>query len=97
MTTAPLPLIEAVTVREKSTLTVQWHGGGSDHVDMAGWIATGGEDFQRLVGREDFATAAVGSFGLAVEWCGDEELTIDSFHLQQLAEQQRRRPRQEQA
>ncbi|MFY8092486.1 MAG: hypothetical protein ACOVN0_03290 [Niveispirillum sp.] len=89
MITAPLPRIEVVIVGEKSTLTVQWRDGGSDHVDLAGWIATGGADFQRLGRREDFITATVGSFGLAVEWCGDEELAIDSYHLQQLAEQQR--------
>lgn len=68
-------------------LTVEWVGGGGVTVDLAGWI--GLHDIEALRSRTVFSQPEIGEDGDTVQWAGDEDLCIDSVHLELLAEQQR--------
>jgi hypothetical protein len=83
-----IPRIAEVAVEPDKTLRIVWHNGQADRVTLAGWIATGGELLAPLETREIFATARIGDYGSAVEWEGDDDLRIDSYHLAQLAAEQ---------
>ena len=76
-----LPRIEFVKVDGPSTVRVRWKGQRSaDIVDLAGWIATGGEILAPLKDPGVFTRAGVGGYGSAVEW-DDGDLAIDAVHL----------------
>ena len=84
-----LPRIESVRVDGPSTVRVRWKGQRSaDAVDLAGWIATGGEVLAPLKEPDVFTRAEVGGYGSAVEW-DDGDLAIDAVHLKLLADAQR--------
>ena len=84
-----LPRIESVKVDGPSTVRVRWKGQRSaDIVDLAGWIATGGEILAPLKDPGVFTRAGVGGYGSAVEW-DDGDLAIDAVHLKLLADAQR--------
>jgi len=52
-------------------------------------IATGGALLEPLKDPAVFANAAVADWGAAVAWNNDDDLSIDSFHLQKLANLQK--------
>lgn len=82
------PRIARIAVQGSFALNVAWKGGGSDDVDLSGWIATGGDVLAPLKDPEAFRRAAVGDYGASVEW-DDGDLAIDSVHLEALAREQR--------
>lgn len=84
----PIPRLVAVATEAPAVVVVTWQGGGTDRVDLSGWIAGGGPAFAVLTDPRTFAAAAVADFGGAIQW-GDEDLSIDTVHLEMLAEQQR--------
>jgi hypothetical protein len=83
-----IPRIERVAVRRPTTLRVKWRGGATDDVDLAGWIATGGDILIRLSNADLFANATVVDHGTAVAW-DEDDLRIDAVHLELLAKEQR--------
>src|SRR5262245_38865828 len=82
------PRIERVVVRLPSTLRIKWRGGSSNEVDLAGWIATGGDILAPLNDPDLFRDAKIADYGSAVGW-DDADLRIDAVHLEQLALEQR--------
>jgi hypothetical protein len=71
-------------------LTIVWKTGGRDIIDLAGWIATGGDLLAPLDDPKLFSTAREAEYGAAVAWGSDDsDLLIDAVHLQALAEEQR--------
>jgi len=83
-----LPRIERVAVRGPTTLRIKWRRGTANDVDLAGWIATGGEILARLGRQSVFDKARVADYGAAIAW-DDGDLRIDASHLEQLALEQR--------
>jgi hypothetical protein len=59
-----------------------------DQVELAGWIATGGEIFSALTEPAVFARAKIADYGSSVAW-DDDDLRIDAAHLDLLAREQR--------
>jgi hypothetical protein len=87
--TNELPRIEAVSVTQPATLRLRWQGRrASDSVDLAGWIATGGQTLVPLREAPIFAKASVGNYGAAVVW-DDGDLAIDAAHLKMLVDEQK--------
>lgn len=83
--------ISAVEAEPPATLIVAWSKGGSDRVDLSGWLASAGPVLSSLKDPDIFARAAVGEHDAAVTWDDDEgDLAIDAFHLERLAEEQLR-------
>ncbi len=82
------PRITSVAVVPPSPLAIAGRGGGRDRVDLAGWIATGGDILAPLANPAEFAKAAVVDHGAAVAW-DDDDLRIDAVHLELLAHEQR--------
>jgi hypothetical protein len=82
-----LPRIERVAVRGPTTLRIKWRRGTTNEVDLAGWIATGGEILARLADHDVFDMARIADYGAAIAW-DDDELRIDAVHLEQLALEQ---------
>lgn len=96
--TKPLPRIAIVARTGPTILGVTWRDGPSDRVDLAGWIATGGDVLAPLRDAAVFATARLGDFGASVEWGPEDgDLAIDAHHLRQIADEQRRFGREEAA
>ncbi|MDQ3560850.1 MAG: hypothetical protein M3453_17040, partial [Pseudomonadota bacterium] len=59
-------------------------------MNLAGWIATGGDILAPLRNPETFNTARVAEHGAAIAWGDpDGDLAIDAVHLQKLAAEQR--------
>jgi hypothetical protein len=86
--TEELPRIEAVSVASPATLRLQWQGKRTgDSVDLADWIAAGGDILAPLREAPIFAKASVGNYGAAVVW-DDGDLAIDAAHLKMLADEQ---------
>jgi hypothetical protein len=84
-----LPTIEAVTVDGRSSLLVRWRDTPAvDHVDLAGWIASGGDLLAPLKDPATFELVRVAAYGSVVAW-DDDDLAIDAVHLKMLADQQR--------
>lgn len=84
------PRIERVAVGGPTALTVHWRGKrAADRVELAGWIATGGELLAPLLDPDEFAKAHVENFGTAVAWDHDGERIIDAMHLKLLAAEQK--------
>ncbi|MCP1540171.1 hypothetical protein [Methylorubrum extorquens] len=89
--TDTLPRIATVFRTGPTILGVTWSDGPSDRVDLAGWIATGGEALAPLKDAAVFATARPGDYGASVEWgAEDGDLAIDAHHLRLIANEQRR-------
>ena len=83
------PRIESAKVDGPSSLRIRWKGQRTTSVvDLAGWIATGGELLASLKEPGVFARAEVGGYGSAVEW-DEGDLAIDAVHLKLLADAQR--------
>lgn len=82
----PIPEIARVEAGPGTVLTVDWVGGGGVSVDLAGWIALHDIEALRIPGI--FAKPAIGDDGDTVQWAGDADLSIDSVHLELLADQQ---------
>lgn len=82
----PIPLIGGVEAGPGNTLVVEWVGGGGVTVDLSGWIAL--HDIEALRIPAIFSKPEIGEYGDTVQWAGDEGLSIDSVHLELLAEQQ---------
>jgi DNA-binding transcriptional regulator YiaG len=86
-----LPRIEAVSVPAPHMLRVRWRGQRTaDDVNLAGWVATGGDVLALLKSPDAFQSAAIGDYGASVTWDnGDGDLAIDAVHLKRLAEEQK--------
>jgi hypothetical protein len=84
-----IPRISKVKAVGPSKVTVTWKGGGTDHVELVGWIATGGDILAPLLEPKVFKTAHVGLYGAMVAWSDDDDLAIDAFHLKRIADEQR--------
>lgn len=84
-----LPRIETVKPEAGSVVRIRWRGRrASDTVNLAGWIATGGDVLKALRDPAVFARAHVENHGAAVAW-DDGDLAIDAHHLKTLAEEQK--------
>ena len=84
-----IPRIDAVRIDGPSTLLVRWRGKRAfESVNLAGWVATGGDLLAPLKDAATFGRAHVASFGGAVAW-DDDDLAIDAMHLKMLADEQR--------
>lgn len=83
-----LPRIKSVSVVPPGALQVGWKGGKSSLINLAGWIATGGDLLKPLLDPETFAHPRVAEYGAAVEWGEDEDLAIDAAHLELIAAEQ---------
>lgn len=82
----PVPAIARVEAGPGTSLTVDWVGGGGIRVDLAGWIALHDIEFLRVPAI--FGKPEVADDGYCVQWAGDEDLCIDSVHLDLIAERQ---------
>jgi len=81
-----LPRIEAVRPEAGFVIRVRWRGNrASDTVNLAGWIATGGDLLKALCDPAVFARARVENYSAAVAW-DDNDLAIDAHHLKMLAD-----------
>lgn len=94
--TKPLPRIASVEHIIPASLRIAWRSPAlmiieaSENVNLAGWIATGGEILAPLNDPTVFATARLGDYGASVEWGNAEgDLAIDAHHLRQIADEQR--------
>jgi hypothetical protein len=83
------PRIERVSVAGPSALRIKWKQGPTDQVELAGWIATGGEILSALGEPALFAKAKVADYGSSIAWDDDDDLRIDAVHLELLAHEQR--------
>lgn len=88
--TKPLPRITEVVALGSAEVFVMWADGASEKVNLAGWIATGGNILAPLDSDAMLQTVRVGDYGTSLEW-GPEggDLAIDAHHLHQLAIEQR--------
>lgn len=84
-----LPRISSVKATGTTTVEVKWARGTREQIDLAGWIATGGDILAPLRDPEIFRTARRGDFGASVEWAEDDDLAIDALHLSLIAAEQR--------
>lgn len=89
-----LPRIQAVRAwgaGDPAQVSVTWTGrADAETVDLAGWIATGGDILAPLADPRVFARAAVSEHGAGVTWDGNEgDLAIDALHLSRIAAAQR--------
>lgn len=83
----PIHRVVAVEAAAGHVLVVTWDHGGTDQVDLSGWI--GLHDIAELRDEAVFRRPEIAEFGSAVQWAGNEDLAIDTVHLELLAEQQR--------
>jgi hypothetical protein len=84
-----MPRISKVKAVGPSKVVVTWKGGGTDNVELVGWIATGGDVLASLRDPKVFNTAHVGLYGAMVAWSDDDDLAIDALHLKRIADEQR--------
>ncbi|MBP2293054.1 DUF2442 domain-containing protein [Azospirillum rugosum] len=84
----PRPILRIATVAAEPghVLRIRWTDGTSARVDLSGWI--GLHDVAELRDDAMFRQPEVGEFGASVQWAGNEDLSIDTLHLELLAEQQ---------
>ena len=78
-----------VAALDNRVLAVQWEDGETTTVDLSAWIEASG--FAALADPGVFARAHVGEYGSTVAWV-DDELEIDSIHLQLLESEQKGMP-----
>ena len=83
-----IPRVERVSVVSPTALRIKWKQGVTDQVDLAGWIATGGDILSPLDEPAVFAKARIADYGSAIAW-DDDDLRIDAAHLELLAREQR--------
>jgi hypothetical protein len=83
-----IPRIQKVTAALPTALDIKWKGGQIDRIDLAGWIATGGDILAPLRNPDVFVRAFVDDYGSSVAW-DDHDLRIDAVHLSLLAQEQR--------
>ncbi|GFK94358.1 hypothetical protein NNJEOMEG_02202 [Fundidesulfovibrio magnetotacticus] len=81
--------IAAVEPLPEQTLAVSWADGSRSTISLAVWIESKG--IHRLRNPELFAKAHVGEYGSTVAFL-DDDLEIDSVHLQLLESEQRGAP-----
>lgn len=81
--------IATLKVTGPTSLHIEWKGGGSIDVDLAGWIARGSPSLAPLGDPATFAGARIIDYGGAIAWDEDEEMAIDSVHLEMLAAPQK--------
>jgi hypothetical protein len=83
--------IEKVEVRTPTGVSVRFRGEKAPtRIELAGWIATGGDILAPLRDPQVFAKAGVSDFGAAMSWDGGEgDLSIDAVHLKKLADEQK--------
>lgn len=79
--------IAGVEIRLPSSVLVAMTDGTRHCVDLAGWIATGGDILAPLRSAQIFGRAAVSDHGAAIAW-DDGDLAIDARHLVLLAGEQ---------
>lgn len=86
----PSPRAVSIRTEPGSILSVTCQDGHILHVDLTGWIerAPSPSPFHRLRDPVVFSRAAIADYGLTIEWDGDEDLVIDTVHLELLAGQQ---------
>lgn len=85
----PIPRAAKVTALPGRVLEVTWTDGRTVQVDLTGWIeAPGLSGVQRLRDPVVFSRIVITDYGSTLEWDGDEDLVIDTAHLEMLAEQQ---------
>jgi len=83
-----IPRIKSLKVSDGFSLDVTFKDGKKHHVNLRGWIATGGDILAALADADLFAQARIGDYGASVEW-DEGDLAIDATHLMLLAQQQR--------
>ena len=88
-----MPTISKVKAVGPSAVEVTWKGGDTDRIELAGWIGTGDDVLAPLRDPAVFKTARVGLYGSMVAWADNDDLAIDAFHLQRIADEQRGRTR----
>ncbi|BBK41345.1 hypothetical protein STVA_13650 [Allostella vacuolata] len=81
--------IQSFQVTGPTSLHIQWKAGGSIDVDLVGWIARGQPTLNPLRDAATFAAARIIDYGGAIAWDEDEEMVIDSLHLEILATPQK--------
>jgi DNA-binding transcriptional regulator YiaG len=83
--------IEKVEARPPTGVVVRFRGDkASTSIELAGWIATGGEILAPIRDPRVFAKVGVSDFGAAISWDGGEgDLSIDAVHLKKLADEQK--------
>lgn len=86
----PSPRAVSISTEPGSILSVTCQDGSVLRVDLTGWIelAPSPSPFHRLRDPVVFSRAAIIDYGLTIEWDGDEDLVIDTIHLELLAAQQ---------
>ncbi len=84
-----LPRIQRACAAGLTTISLRWRGDNSEtEINLAGWIATGGDALARLTDPKAFSQVRVVDYGAAIEWDEDADLAIDAAHLKLLAEEQ---------
>ena len=91
------PRISSVSAKadgQHRQVFVSWNSGrDQDVIELAGWIATGGETLAPLADPAMFATAHVAEHGRAIAWGWSEDehddLMVDAVHLDLLASEQK--------
>lgn len=92
--TSDIPRLRAVAADRDTSLRLLWRDGTETTVDLAGWIASGGDILQPLADPGIFARATLSQHGAGVTWDGDEgDLGIDAVHLARLTAEHGREPR----
>ena len=90
MTDTDMPRIAHVAAELPARLRIDWKGGGSDIVDLAGWIAAGRCVLAGLADPDVFAAPRLIAFDSAVEWGEpDGPPAIDAHHLKLIADEQK--------
>lgn len=84
-----MPRVSTVGTVGPNVLKIKWRDRSSDRVDLAGWIATGGDILAPLRDDELFKRPRVSEYGAGIAWGDDDDLRIDAVHLQQIAAEQR--------
>jgi hypothetical protein len=83
----PIPRAAAVIATDHPVLRVSWRDGGSDAVDLSGWIAL--NHLSSLADKKNFAEASVVDDGLTVRWGDDDGPYLSTYLLASIAEKQR--------
>jgi hypothetical protein len=81
--------IECIRVTGPSSISVSFEDGTGDRIELAGWIAIGGDVLAPLRDTSVFKTARIGANGECVRWGENDDLAIDASHLRGIAELQR--------
>jgi len=86
---AEIPRIESASIAG-TVLTVVWRDGGSDTVDLAGWLARPGPpECDILKDPAVLARPRVAGYGTVVAWDDEGDVGIDNIHIRLLADEQK--------